>query len=168
MYMTEGTTATPVEQPRSNIILGLIVGLIAGIIGALVWGVVVAGLEVRFPYLALVIGFMVAAGVIVGGRGKGFFYGLIAALITLASLLAGNILSQVFMETKDTGQSISKIIQVLLRKPDVAIEILKESMTFLNFGFTVAAVVVAYIVAFGGTLPRRSPQTVDDGGFRDS
>lgn len=156
MYSMDNTTAAPVKEPRSNFILSLIAGLIVGIIGAIGWGAFVALSNIRVAILALLVGVLVGAAIILAGRGKGIPYGLMAAMITLASLLAGNLLSQVFAAAKEYDQPIGDVIQLLIQSPDSVLEALKITMTPLNLIFTAAAVFVAFSMAYSGKLNRNS------------
>lgn len=149
--------ATPLEtpaKPRPNIIGALIGGLLGGIVGMALWGGVTALLNARYAYLALLVGLLVAAGMILLGRARGVFYALIAAVITLLALVGGNLLTQVLITARDTNTPIMDVVQLLVKTPSLVTDVLQESATPLNVIMSILSIIVAFVVTFSGELNR--------------
>jgi hypothetical protein len=145
--------STPARRPP-NIFGALIGGLIGGILGMVAWGGVTALLNARYAYLALLVGLLVAAGMILLGRARGFIYALLAAVITLLALLGGNILTQVLITARDTNTPIMDVVQLLIKTPSLVTDVLQESATTLNVIMSIVSIIVAFIVTFSGELNR--------------
>lgn len=67
-------------------------GVIAGLVGAAIWGGITYATHLEIGWIAWGIGFFVGIGVRVGSGGEdGNTFGLVAAVIALASVLAGKL-----------------------------------------------------------------------------
>ena len=74
-----------------QLVLPIVVGAVVGLVCAGLWAWIAYNSEVRFAGLAWAIGGLVGVGVNLGSRDTGgFFYGALAALITLGSVTVGN------------------------------------------------------------------------------
>jgi hypothetical protein len=93
---SQGMT-TDVAQ-RGNIPLGFVAGLIAAILGAALWMGIDVGLDMHLGIVAIAIGFMVGFAIRFGGHGSSPLYGIMGALLTLASCFAGDILAMLYRQ----------------------------------------------------------------------
>ncbi len=75
-----------------NVLLGFIAGLAAAVVGAGIWMGVELATGAQLGLVAIAIGALVGLSVRVAGNGRSSIFGLIGAVLTFASCLAGDIL----------------------------------------------------------------------------
>jgi hypothetical protein len=104
-----------------NIVLGLLCGLVAAAIGAGIWMGTEVAIQAQFGLIAIAVGALVGFAVRLGGNGTSAIFGLMGAVLTLASCLTGEILAVAQMAstperdlfttltTMDIGQTLGNI-----------------------------------------------------------
>ena len=87
---TETVELLRLEQ---RLIPGIISGLIVGILGAILWGVITIATNFQIGYMAIAIGAGVGLTIRKFGNGIDLIFGIWGAIVSLFSVLLGNILS---------------------------------------------------------------------------
>ena len=86
-----------VEQ-QGYIISGLLAGLFAAVLGAALWMGVDVGLDMHLGLVAIAIGFLVGFAIRFAGHGSSPLFGVMGALLTLASCFAGDVLAMLYRQ----------------------------------------------------------------------
>lgn len=92
-------TSDGVRSRNSNFILGLICGIIAAIIGAAIWFAIVVGTGAHVGIVAIGIGALIGVTVRLAGNGRSFIYGVVGAVLTALSCIAGESLTTIQLGT---------------------------------------------------------------------
>ncbi len=77
---------------KANYPLSIILGFIFGIVGAAIWALISKATGYNLGIIAILIGFLISQGFVMGGRSTKMGMGVIAAIIALISVLIGNII----------------------------------------------------------------------------
>ena len=78
--------------------LGFLAGVIAAIAGAALWMGIDVGLDMHLGLIAVAIGALVGLAIRFAGHGSSPLFGIMGALLTLGSCLAGDILAMLYRQ----------------------------------------------------------------------
>jgi hypothetical protein len=146
-------TITTVKSPDTSVLGAILGGIIGSIVGMLVWGGVSSLSFVTMKivgYTAIFVGIAVGVGVIFGGRGKGVVYGMIGLVMTLIALFAGILLSSLLVEARESGRSVTTLLQILFKSPDLRTAIIEDAMTPLNMLLIFMSAAIGFYIPFTG------------------
>jgi hypothetical protein len=90
---------------------GLAAGLVAAVIGAAAWALVAFYSGYELGWLAIGIGFLVGMAIRVAGRGASNRFGVMGAVLSLASVLLGKFAAMIMVMSKELDMTISIIFQ---------------------------------------------------------
>lgn len=79
-------------RDNQNLPRGIVGGIIAGLIGSLLWAVISYVTDYQIGWMAIGIGFIIGMAVRIMGRGIDFTFGIVGAVISLFSVVLGNLL----------------------------------------------------------------------------
>ncbi len=125
-------------QREQNFLLGLVGGIVAGIIGAVLWAVLTVATGFQIGWFAVGIGFLVGFAVRLLGKGLTSQFGVMGAVLSFLSVLAGNYLSIVGLVAKDEGASFMPLLTSL--PPMAVLEVVVKSsspITLLIYGIAI-------------------------------
>jgi len=88
-----------VRSRGSNFFLGLICGIIAAILGAAIWFALVVGTGQHVGIVAIGIGALIGVTIRLAGNGQSFIYGVVGAVLTALSCIAGEVLTTIQLGT---------------------------------------------------------------------
>ncbi|MDP7180508.1 MAG: hypothetical protein QF824_04525 [Candidatus Woesearchaeota archaeon] len=145
--------ALHMESKDVNFPLALGLGLIAGIIGAFIWYGIVVLTQWQFGLIALVIGYLVGFGVMIGaGRRRSVSLQIMSGVIALGSILFGEVLITshfVLQAMAEQGMKLGFFDLDLGKVIGLTFELLGEDpLTLLFWG-------IAVWVAFGIPKPAK-------------
>ncbi len=106
-----------VRGREENLPFGFLAGLLAAVVGALIWMGVAMATGWRVGLVAIAVGALVGLTVRMIGNGRGMIFGIVGAVLTLASCLGGEVLTQVQRATSeqhDFYQTLTTIDMVAL------------------------------------------------------
>jgi len=118
----------------------IVAGLIAVIIFSLFWIVLTELTNRVFPWLTVVLGFLVGHGVRLAGRGTDWRFPVIAAVMTIAGSLAANIVLAASVTAEGFGTGTLEILQAV------------TSMTWPVFFDEVLTIADAFFAVLGAGL----------------
>ena len=108
MYVTPEMIAK--VQVKTNPVVGLVLSVIFGLIGAVIWAVVTKVTGYNLGIIAILVGFLVSQGFVIAGRSNQVIWGVVAAGVTIVSMLLGKILIIVFFVSDEIGLSVLDVL----------------------------------------------------------
>lgn len=144
------------KRPEQNLGFALAAGGVASLLGALVWTAFSAFGRQRVGYIALGIGFLVGWVVRKTGRGTSWPFGLVAAILTLASCVLGMLLSHALRvalaeDGELSRQVLERLLALLLTTP--LQDALRASLNPVDGVFTLIATYQAFQLGFARPEP---------------
>jgi len=111
-------------QPRIRTVEGLLVGLAAAVVAGAVWWAAAAVTQRQFVYLAILAGFAVGQGVLIGARRGSPVLAVYAVIVTLASLACAEYFIQRTLAIQNAGADVA-----LWQNLDFAREVVRSSVS---------------------------------------
>lgn len=146
-----GPAWAPPPSPRPRMLDALLVGTAAAALAGLAWWGVVSATKTQFVYGAVVVGFLVGSGVLIGARRGGAGPAFLALILTLTCLIVAEYFVQRTLAVKETGADIPLWLGLTTAR-----DVVKESVT--EHPMTGIFWLVALIPAVTTTLtPSRRP-----------
>jgi hypothetical protein len=105
--MEQDQAAMNYEALQTNYPNGIALGVGAALLGGVAWGLVAYGIHYIFLYGAIVIGYFVAVAMIKGTRKVTLFVQISIPILTIASILFGDVIFFVLSYMKETGDPFS-------------------------------------------------------------
>ena len=143
-------------KSKSNLFLGTILSLIGALGAAYTWGKTTMLVDEyieqhHYAFMAILVGFLAALGMRIGGRGHRPIFGIIAVLITILGCFVGNVLAAV----EPIVQSFQLSYVETFSTFDVSHlwGFLKDRFEYVDIGFYVLGLFFAYYFSF--TKPKR-------------
>ena len=125
---------------NQNLPFGVVAGILAGLIGAVLWAVITVSTEYQIGYMAIGIGFLVGFGIRTFGKGIEPIFGILGAVVSLASCILGNLFTIVGFVSKEDGTNPLQMLGYIDYSvvPSVMIESF-QPMDILFYGIAVWA-----------------------------
>ena len=125
---------------NQNLPFGVVAGILAGLIGAVLWAVITVSTEFQIGYMAIGIGFLVGFGMRTFGKGIEPIFGILGAIVSLASCILGNFFTIVGFVSKEDGTNPLQMLGYIDYSvvPSVMIESF-QPMDILFYGIAVWA-----------------------------
>jgi hypothetical protein len=145
---TAAPAAAPAEPaPASNLPVGLAAGVGLGLVAVLIYAGVAWLSDREFGYIAFLIGFGVAFGLVKFGRRASVMHGAIAAVISAALFILALFLTATLALMKIYEASFGDSLNAVMQVPgELLSEYFKDPMSWL---FLVLAVIPSFITASG-------------------
>jgi hypothetical protein len=112
-------------RAQQNLPFGFLGGVAGMVLGAVLWAVLTALLDRQIGYMAIGVGFLVGLGVRLLGRGLSPAFGVVGAALSLAGVLAGNVIASALLASRELGVPFGDVLSIL--DLDLIVEIIKES-----------------------------------------
>ena len=133
------------KEKKGSIALAIISGIIAGAIGAAIWAALTVWTERQYAIVAIGIGALIGIAVRILAKGNAPVYGVIAAIITLASCIFGDFFSSLAFIAKSEGISFGEALSSV--NWSYFFEIAFLGFDFFTVLFYGIAIYEAYIIA---------------------
>ncbi|EKD83404.1 MAG: hypothetical protein ACD_39C00698G0001 [uncultured bacterium] len=149
-------------EGQQNLPLGLIAGMAAAVIGAIIWAAVTVITKYQIGWLAIGLGALV--GLTVGKFGKGIHptYGVLGAVLALASCILGNLLSVCGFLAQQEAVSFFEVASSLITQPSAAWTVLKATFDPRDLLFYGIAMYAGYTYAFRQITPEEVAALVEE------
>lgn len=122
--------------------LGIVSGLVVGLISAIIWASISNFLKIQFGYLAILIGVFVGFTVRKFGKGIEPIFGYSGAIISLFSIVSGNILSIIGFIAIDLNTEYFDVLTSINIKYYPLL--IFETFTFMDIVFYLLSTFVGY------------------------
>jgi hypothetical protein len=129
-------------RENQNLIAGILVGAAAALVGAVIWAVITALTQYQIGWMAIGVGFLVAAGVRVAGKGIDKIFGIVSALLSLIGCVVGNLLTAIYVIAKTQGVPVLDALAALDLR--LVVEIMVAMFNPMDILFYVLAMYVGY------------------------
>jgi hypothetical protein len=132
-------------QGGNNYFLGLVAGIIAAVIGAGAWMGITLATESHLGLVAIGVGALVGYAVRIGGRGRTIIFGIMGAVLTALSCLAGEVATVIQLASSpehnffDSLQhtDLMALISTILEKTDPISWLIYAFGIFEGFKFSI-------------------------------
>jgi len=135
-------------KEEQNLVLAIIVGGAAALLGAILWAIQTVITDYQIGILAIGIGLLVGFAVRLAGKGFDRIYGILAGLLSLLGIIAGNVFTVWYYVAEELGISIFETAFELMLDPLLILQILVETFTLIDLVFYALAIYYAYRTAF--------------------
>jgi len=105
-----GTPSDTDSNAEPSLLFGVIGGSLVALCLAILWALITVASGYQFAIMAIAIGLMTGSAVRYFGRGETPTFGVVGAFLSLASCLAGNLLSVIGFMAKNSSMSIFQAI----------------------------------------------------------
>jgi hypothetical protein len=129
-------------REQQNLVAGILVGTAAALVGAVIWAVITALTQYQIGWMAIGVGFLVAAGVRVAGKGIDKIFGIVSALLSLIGCVVGNLLTAIYVIAKMQGVPALDVLAALDLR--LVVEIMVAMFNPMDILFYVLAMYVGY------------------------
>jgi hypothetical protein len=140
----------PIQQEaKQNFGPGILVGTIAAGIGAVIWAAITYFVEYRFSYMAVGVGLLVGEAMQINSRGTtGRSYGAIAAVLSFAGCVLGNILAIVTLAADIWEVTWLEALKATYYLPEMLKEIMIDNIDFIDIFLYAVAMYIGYKIAY--------------------
>jgi hypothetical protein len=118
---------------RQNMPFAIGAGIAAGLVGAILWAVITVAIKYQIGYMAIGVGFLVGYAMKYAGNGLTITYGIIGAVIAIASCFLGNYLSLIGLYGVESSLGFFEAWKIL--PFSLVIEAMKENLNPIDFLF---------------------------------
>ena len=135
-------------EAQQSLPLAIVAGLLSALIGAAVWGAVTVGTGYQIGWMAVGVGFLVGIAVRKLGKGLTKPFGFIGAVCALLGCILGNLLSVCGFLSIEESSPFFPILTGVLMRPMIAFEIMRATMSPMDFLFYAIAMYEGYKFSF--------------------
>lgn len=100
-------------RAEQNLIMGALAGVIASVAGAGLWAAVTVATEYQIGFMAIGIGFLVGFAVRFTGKGIERSFGIVAAVLSLAGCVLGNVVTISYFVSLNEGMRLMDVLTQL-------------------------------------------------------
>jgi hypothetical protein len=149
-----------VQEKGPSLARGILAGCVAALAGAVAWALiaVVSGYQIGFA--AMGVGFLVGWAVRRFGRGRTRAYGAAGALLSLAGIILGNVLTLVGYLTKDQAVPLFTSVGLVATHAGPTFDYLKATFSGISLLFYAIAVYEGYRFAVLAPKPKAATATL--------
>ena len=133
-------------QSEQNLVTGTLAGLVASVVGAGVWAGITIVTEYQIGFMAIGIGLLVGFAVQLTGKGIGQSFGVVAAVMSLAGCMLGNILTITYFVADSEQMAFMDILGQL--NVAIVVDMLSATFEAVDVLFYALAVYFGYKYAF--------------------
>jgi hypothetical protein len=134
------------RRDNQNLLFGTIGGIVAAAIGAAVWAVITALTNFQIGWMAVGVGFLVGYAVRIFGKGIDKSFGAVAAILSLAGCLAGNLLTACIVISQHQDIPFLDLLSRL--NPEVVVGLIRATFSPMDLLFYGIAVYEGYRFSF--------------------
>jgi hypothetical protein len=110
-------------QEEQNLLMGILAGGAAALLGAVLWAGISYATGSQLAWVAIGVAILVGWSVRQLGRGIDTIFGIIGAVLAMASCLLGNILSITVLIAQDLETPLTEVLAYLLNSPAESFEL---------------------------------------------
>jgi hypothetical protein len=110
-------------QEEQNLLMGILAGGAAAVLGAAIWAGISYATGSQLAWVAIGVAILVGWSVRQLGRGIDTIFGIIGAVLAMASCLLGNILSITVLIAQDLETPLTEVLAYLLNSPAESFEL---------------------------------------------
>jgi hypothetical protein len=133
-------------RDNQNLLFGTVGGAVAAAIGAAIWGIITAATNFQIGWMAVGVGFLVGYGVRIFGKGIDKSFGAVAAILSLAGCLAGNLLTACIVISRHQDIPFLDLLSRL--NPEVVAGLIRATFHPMDLLFYGIAVYEGYRFSF--------------------
>jgi hypothetical protein len=142
---------------NQNFGLGILAGALASVAAAVVWAAITVVTGYQISWMAIGIGLLVGTAVRVFGRGVDKYFGIAAAILSLAGCVLGNFLWAAYFFAQGAELPLLDALALLTRIPTIALELMTITFNIKDIIFYAIAAVSGYALAFQSPRPATYP-----------
>ena len=131
-------------QEEQNLSLGILAGGAAAVLGAAIWAGVSYLTGSQFMWIAFGVAILVGWSVRQFGRGMDTIFGIVGAVLAMASCLTGSILSILVLLAQDWQKPVTEVIAALLNTPIESLKLFTGFFSLMDLLFFAFAAYYGY------------------------
>lgn len=130
---------------EQNFVNGTAAGIIAMLAAALAWGFITVLTGYNYSLVAIGVGVLVGFAIQIGGKGLSVRFSAVAAVLSVAGCMGGNLMAGVIYEARFTDAGILDVLFSL--SMDDIIAFYSETLAFMDLIFWLVAVAASWQIA---------------------
>ena len=143
----------PLSTAEGQFIPAIFAGAVAAVVCAVIWSIITVVTEYQIGWMAIGVGFVVGISMQMAGKGKTPIYGVFGAAFSLLACVIGNLFAICFFtanapEFAEEGYTTMELFLGCLMNPLIALDVLTETFTPMDFLFYGLALYLGYKTSF--------------------